>query len=86
MRDYICIAGDQIGHLWWRMLNGQLPRKPPKVAVVLIGTNDLYAVSECTQESEIELVASVKDIRSRCTPFHLQPPHSTNPQNVFLLR
>ncbi|CAL8470097.1 g9639 [Coccomyxa elongata] len=61
----MAIAGDQIGHLWWRMLHGQFPVRPPKVAVVLIGTNDLYAVSECTQNSRIDLIQSVQDIISR---------------------
>lgn len=65
------------------MLNGQLPRKPPKVAVVLIGTNDLYAVSECTNESETDLVASVKDIRSRCSPLCLNRC-STCSSGVFI--
>jgi len=31
-------AGDQIGHLWWRLLNGELPAvNPPGAVVVLIG-------------------------------------------------
>ncbi len=31
-------AGDQIGHLWWRLLNGELPAvNQPGAVVVLIG-------------------------------------------------
>jgi len=57
-------AGDQIGHMWWRMLNGQLPiRKHPKAVVILIGTNDLTA-DDCTATEEASLVAA-KGIVSR---------------------
>eukprot|EP00884_Botryococcus_braunii_P016636 jgi/Botrbrau1/3656/Bobra.0204s0046.1 len=42
--DILAVAGDQVGHLWWRLLNGELPQvNMPTVAVVLIGTNDLTA-------------------------------------------
>ena len=58
-------AGDQIGHLWWRLLNGQLPTKPPKVAVVLIGTNDLYAMANCLGGSDDLLVSAVANITTR---------------------
>ncbi|KAK9814717.1 hypothetical protein WJX72_010374 [[Myrmecia] bisecta] len=38
----MAISGDQTGHLLWRMMNGHLPVvHQPKVAVILIGTNDL---------------------------------------------
>lgn len=51
-------AGDQIGHMWWRMLNGQLPsRKHPKAVVILIGTNDLTA-DDCRATEEASLVAA----------------------------
>jgi lysophospholipase L1-like esterase len=36
------LAGDRTQHLLWRLFNGELNvQKPPAVAVVLIGTNDL---------------------------------------------
>eukprot|EP00884_Botryococcus_braunii_P006500 jgi/Botrbrau1/15851/Bobra.40_1s0035.1 len=40
----LAVGGDQVGHLLWRLENGQLPRKPAKLFVLLIGTNDLGAV------------------------------------------
>lgn len=41
-------AGDQVMNLLWRLQNGELPlQKQPKVAVVLIGTNDLGAAATC---------------------------------------
>ena len=56
-------AGDQIGHLWWRILNGELPKKPPKVFTMLIGTNDLTA-ADCNR-NETELLATVPGIQYR---------------------
>ena len=41
-------AEDQASNLLWRMQNGQVFTKhPPKVAIVLIGTNDLGAGGSC---------------------------------------
>jgi hypothetical protein len=35
-------AGDQTGHLLWRLMHGEVPnRRVPKAAILLIGTNDL---------------------------------------------
>ena len=37
-KDVPCLAGDQVGHLWWRMLSGELPAiNQPGVLVILIG-------------------------------------------------
>lgn len=34
-------AGDQVGHLWWRMLNGELPAvNYPGIVVILIGAHE----------------------------------------------
>lgn len=42
------MAGDQTAHLQWRLLHGQLlTGNPPKVAVLMIGTNDLGADAAC---------------------------------------
>ena len=57
-------AGDQVGHLWWRILNGELPvAKQPRVITVLIGTNDLTA-ADCNR-NETELLANVPGIAVR---------------------
>lgn len=41
-------AEDQASHLLWRLQNGEVFLKhPPKVAIVLIGTNDLGAGGSC---------------------------------------
>lgn len=38
------LAGDTTANLWWRIQNGELPRNhQPKLAVVMIGANDLTA-------------------------------------------
>ena len=35
-------AGDQTGHLLWRLVHGEVPkRRQPMAAILLIGTNDL---------------------------------------------
>ncbi|CAK0785417.1 hypothetical protein CVIRNUC_008626 [Coccomyxa viridis] len=63
--EVLAIAGDQIGHLWWRILNGELPKKPPKAFTMLIGTNDLNA-ADCNM-NETELLATVPGISYRVT-------------------
>lgn len=42
----MAVGGDQTAHLLWRLLHGEAPRNnKPRVAVVLIGTNDLGAAA-----------------------------------------
>lgn len=39
---YTSPAGDQTGHLLWRLVHGEVPKKRvPRAAILLIGTNDL---------------------------------------------
>eukprot|EP00884_Botryococcus_braunii_P016642 jgi/Botrbrau1/3661/Bobra.0204s0051.1 len=46
------ICADKVGNLWWRLLNGGLPQKRfPKLAIVLIGTNDLTA-ADCHHDPQ----------------------------------
>ncbi|CAL5218579.1 g273 [Coccomyxa viridis] len=62
----MAIAGDQIAHLWWRLEHGQMPQtQMPKVAVVLIGTNDLFAEADCIADNETALETSVNSIFKR---------------------
>ncbi|KAK9916523.1 hypothetical protein WJX75_003696 [Coccomyxa subellipsoidea] len=44
-RSVVCgSGGDTTANLWWRIQNGELPRNhQPKLAVVMIGANDLTA-------------------------------------------
>lgn len=37
----ILFAGDLTDQLMWRLKNGELPTRPPRVAALLIGTNDV---------------------------------------------
>lgn len=57
----ICLllpAGDQVGHLWWRVQNGEVPiRRHPKAVVILIGTNDLTA-DDCLTDEEASVIAA----------------------------
>ena len=51
-------AGDQSGHLWWRVLNGELPAaRQPRLFTLLIGTNDLTAADCHRNETELLLTA-----------------------------
>ncbi|KAK9815374.1 hypothetical protein WJX72_002408 [[Myrmecia] bisecta] len=60
--DVMAIAGDQIAHLHWRMLNGEMPRAhAPNASVVLIGTNDLYAAGACGPGSPEESITDAAD-------------------------
>ena len=41
-------VGDQTANLWWRILHGEtFEQQQPKLAVVLIGINDLGAAAAC---------------------------------------
>ena len=42
------LAGDQVDNLLYRLQTGETPKQAPKVAVVLIGTNDFGAVDMCS--------------------------------------
>ena len=60
-------AGDQISHLQWRMLHGDIPAvHPPKAAVVLIGINDLGAAADCSQGNPDIITQAAKGVISRC--------------------
>lgn len=51
-------TGDQTNNLMWRLLHGEVFHKnPPKVTVVMIGTNDLSAVGCTAGESGISAAA-----------------------------
>ncbi|EIE19760.1 SGNH hydrolase [Coccomyxa subellipsoidea C-169] len=53
------IGSDTTANLWWRVINGELPlTSPAKVAVILIGTNDLGAIETCLKDGGAELEAA----------------------------
>lgn len=57
------IGGDRTEHLLWRLQNGELNGFVPKVAVVLIGTNNLSADKE--HEIALGVEAVISEIRGR---------------------
>ncbi len=58
-------AGDQAAHLLWRLQHGgTFVRKPPAVAVVMIGTNDLGA-SAC-MGGQAAIVRAANGTATRC--------------------
>ena len=60
-------AGDQIDNLLWRLQHGETPQKAPKVAVVLIGTNDFGAVDLCSG-TDTDLLDAVPGVIRRYAP------------------
>ncbi len=60
-------AADQTGHLLWRLRSGHTPAatKAPKVAVILIGTNDLGHASEAGVADPSSFAANAL---VRCSP------------------
>ena len=61
------LAGDQIDNLLYRLQNGETPKKVPKVAVVLIGTNDFGAVDICSG-TDTDLLETVPGANRRYSP------------------
>lgn len=62
-------AGDETKHLMWRLANGELPKvKQPRVALVLVGMNDLASVNAAyPNDGETPLLNEVDPLISRCT-------------------
>ena len=70
------LAGDMIDNLYWRLLYGkQTPTLAPRVAVMLIGTNDLGAVDTCFGDS-IDLLDAVTGVNHRCPTLTTRSPFS----------
>lgn len=81
------LAGDQTHHLLWRLHNGELSSKrPPSVAVVLIGTNDLgWARIRAEGEGEDENIqAAVPRVTKRILMI-LRRFHDAAPSTRVLL-
>jgi lysophospholipase L1-like esterase len=55
------ISGDEVGHLWWRLENGELSLgAPPKVAGILIGTNDM-GVTYCEGADLVQIAQTIAE-------------------------
>lgn len=69
----MAVGGDQTAHLMWRLQHGEVPQKhKPKVAVLLIGTNDLGAAAwEATDvhTAEEATMRAVPGVTLRCCPW-----------------
>eukprot|EP00884_Botryococcus_braunii_P017345 jgi/Botrbrau1/4294/Bobra.0390s0034.2 len=47
----LAISGDYTVNLQWRLNNGEMPARPPKVALIYIGSNDLSS-ADCNNTAE----------------------------------
>lgn len=82
------IGGDFTQHLLWRLQHGEVDGLQPKVAVVLIGTNNLY--SNTDEEIFHGIEAVVKDLRGRLPATKILVlgllPRGHEPNNPFRSR
>lgn len=61
------VAGDQVAHVEWRLMNGEMPiRTGPRAFVLMIGTNDLGAAS--CYPGEAPLLQAVPGVTARSAP------------------
>lgn len=66
--DVLAVGGDQVGHLMWRLLHGDIPRRHhPQVALVMIGINDLGAAADCSQENPSYITQAAAGVIERLT-------------------
>ena len=64
-------AGDQVGHLEWRLENGDIPKAHhPRAAVVMIGTNDLGAVQGCSSGDPEKILQEAEGVKTRRVSGH----------------
>ena len=67
------VSGDQTDNLMWRLRHGEsFHKNPPKVTIVMIGTNDLSAVGCRAGESGITAAAGGVFSRWCLTSIHAQ--------------
>jgi lysophospholipase L1-like esterase len=58
-------SGDGAWHLLWRIMHGEIDRIAPKVAVVLIGTNDIGWMSRTAADTVTGISAVVAELHHR---------------------
>jgi lysophospholipase L1-like esterase len=63
---------DRTQNVIWRLENGELEGIQPKVAVVLIGTNNLTGTKNAKENTPIEISEGIEKI---CTIIHTKCPH-----------
>jgi len=59
------ISGDRTQHVLWRMDNGELDGIKPKVAVVMIGTNNVHANTPAEVAEGITAIVNLSDAQIR---------------------
>lgn len=62
------IGGDQTQHVLWRLENSPLEKIAPKLAVVMIGTNNIGRPDRCTPEQIIEGIVKIIDVMKTRLP------------------
>ena len=66
LADIMSSAGDQVGHLEWRLKNGDIPKAHhPRAAVIMIGTNDLGAAQGCSGGDPEKILETAQGVKSR---------------------
>lgn len=65
------ISGDRTEHVLWRIDNGNLDGIDPKVAVVMIGTNNFGYRQDTAEEVYEGVVAVVKKLRAKEPQIHV---------------
>ena len=65
-----------MGNLLWRMLHGEVPKiHQPKLAVVMIGINDLYYASYCSGGDPHRISQVTEGVKDRWAPeINTGPP------------
>jgi lysophospholipase L1-like esterase len=58
-------SGDGTQNLLWRIMNGEIDGLEPKVAVVLIGTNDIGWIGRCASATVEGVAAAVDELHQR---------------------
>lgn len=83
-------AGDRTEHVLWRLQNGAVDNIQPKVAVLLIGTNNTGQRMDSTQDTLLGIKAIVSEIRQRLPKTKLLLlaifPSQASPKHEMRLR
>lgn len=80
-----------MGHLEWRLTHGDVPEvHQPRLAVVMIGTNDLGAASDCSGGDAEFILKAAEGVKARWdlipTSCYILPSMTGNQSTVWLLK